>query len=314
MVQLPVFRTYGNALGFTLWNAFTIFRLTWLPTVLLAFVVMLPSFFLDTDLSRALYGLDEHENLLTLGLGFQLALNLLQAIAMTSVAVAVHRVILFNDRRPGHYFVFAFGATEFAFLVMGILSVLIVVGVMGTILGPMIYVLANGDFAAFFDRFKDWPKNVPELVGSLAPLIAGYVAGWLIVLFVFVRLAVWPPSVVATNSVSPAQAWSLTRGNFWRFVGLFVLAGLTMYAVVIPVAAVFYLNMREYAFSREIWEATRDLPVRDALWRELGPFIPTLAVLYFFMLMYATAFLVAIISFAYKALKGIEAGATIDGG
>jgi hypothetical protein len=253
MVQLPVFRTYGNALGFTLWNAFTIFRLTWLPTALLVFVVMLPSFFLNTDLARALYGLDEPENLATLGIGFQLALNLLQAIAMTSVAVAVHLVILFNDRRPGHYFVFAFGRTEFAFLVMGILSVLIAVGVFGAILGPMIYVLASGDFAAFFDRFKDWPKNAPELVGSFAPLVAGYVAGWLIVLFIFVRLAVWPPSVVATNSVSPAEAWSLTRGNFWRFIGLFILAGLTMYAVVIPVAVGFYMYHREFLMSREMY-------------------------------------------------------------
>jgi hypothetical protein len=313
MVQLPVFRTYGNAVRFVLWNAFTIFRLTWLPIALLVLVIMLPSLYLKTDWARALYGLNEPESLFSLGVGFQLALNLLQAITMTSVAVAVHRVILLNDRNADHYFVFAFGKTEFAFLLMGLLSLLIALGVMGAILGPIIYLLAGGDVAAFFDRFKDWPENAPALIGAYAPLLAGYFVGLLIIVYIFVRLSVWPPSVVATNHVSPAQAWSLTRGNFWRFIGLFALAVLTMYAVIIPVAAIFYSIFREHTFSREMWEATRDLPVKDAVRISVEPFIPTLTALYFFMLMFMTAFLVAIVSFAYKALKGVEAGAAVDG-
>jgi hypothetical protein len=316
MVQLPVFRTYGNALSFTLWNAFTILRLTWLPIACLVAIGMLP-LTLDWGTVRKIYGLDGTpglgDNAFRLHLGLQVGMNLLQALVMTSVAVAIHRVILFNERKPGHYFLFAFGKTEFAFLVMGVLSFLIVIGVMGSLMGPAIYLLAGGDFAAFFDRFKDWPANAPELARTFLPLVGVYLAGWLIVLFIFVRLAVWPPSVVATNSVSPAEAWSLTRGNFWRFIGLFVLATLTMYAIVVPVGVGFYLHHRELMMGREFFEATRGLDVPEQVGAAIRPFVPMLAALYFFLLMYATAFGVALLSYAYKALKGVEAGTAIDG-
>lgn len=316
MVQLPVFRVFGNAVRFTLWNAFTIFRLSWLPIACLVAIGVLPLVLGPEEFSR-IYQLDDRtldETDISLAVGIQLALNLMQAIVMTSVAVAIHRVILFDERRPGHYFLFGFGKTEFAFFMMGVLSVTIVLGVMAAILGPIVYLLSGGDIAGAFEAFAKNPATPLEAAGTFAPLAAGYFVGWIIVLFLFIRLAVWPPSVVATNSVSPAEAWSLTRGNFWRFVGLFVLAGLAMYAVIIPVAVGAYLHFREYTFSREFFDATRDLDVREQVMLAMRPFLPTFAALYFLLLMYATAFLVAIVSFAYKALKGVEADASISDG
>jgi hypothetical protein len=316
MARLPVFRTYGNALGFTLWNVFTIFRLTWLPIGFLVAVILLPAFFLHTDFARVAYGLEEPEkdSALATFLTYQLALIVLQAVAATSAAVAVHRVILFNDRKHGHYFLFAFGKTEVAFFVMGVLSLLIAVGVMGALLGPIIYLLAEGNLTAFFEQFENPAATTRELRPEFVPLLAAYFVGWIIVLVIFVRLAVWPPSVVATNRVSPAEAWSLTRGNFWRFIGLFALAVLTMYAIFIPVVAGSYLYFREEIFSREMYEATKDLAPRDALPIVAAPFLPALTLIYFFALMYVTALMVALVSFAYKALKGVDARASIDGG
>jgi hypothetical protein len=66
--------------------------------------------------------------------------------------------------------------------------------------------------------------------------------------------------------------------------------------------------------SREFFDATRDLEVREQVQLAIRPFLPTFAALYFLLLMYATAFLVAIVSFAYKALKGVEADASIGDG
>lgn len=313
MVQLPVFRVFGNAVRFTLWNAFTIFRLTWLPIACLVAIGILP-LVVGREVFFQFYGLDDRtldETDVSLFVGIQLALNLMQAIVMTSVAVAIHRVILFDERRPGHYFLFAFGKTEFAFFMMGVLTVTMVLGVFAAILGPIVYLLFGGDIAGAFEAFEKRRAIPLEAVGGFAPLAAGYFACWIILLFIFIRLAVWPPSVVATNSVSPAEAWSLTRGNFWRFVGLFVLAGLAMYAVIIPIVVGAYLHHREFMMSREFFDATRNLEVREQVQLAIRPVLPTLAALYFLLVMYATAFLVAIVSFAYRALKGVEAGASI---
>lgn len=319
MVQLPVFRTFRHALGFVLWNGFTIFRLTWLPLALFVAVVNAPLFIFDWESTKAIYGFPNNgvvridEQIVAMAMVIQLFTMVLQAIAITSVAVAVHRIILFNDRSPGHYFRFAFGKTEFAFLAMTILSLLIGVGIIGSILGPVAYLVTGGDFLSFFQRLQDMPKEGGELGMRMMPLMGAYFVAWIVVLFVFVRLAVWPPSVVATNSVSPAEAWSLSRGNFWRFIGLFMLAGLAMYAVILALIAGFYVYYSQHAFSFETWQATRDMPPEDALWRIAGPYLPTLVAFHFFMMMFATAFVVAIVSFAYKALKGVEADAAVDG-
>ena len=68
-----------------------------------------------------------------------------------------------------------------------------------------------------------------------------YAAGWLVVIYFVLRLAVWPASVVATGRLSPVEAWRLTRGNVWRLIGLFVLTAIVIWIVVVPpVAAYFY--------------------------------------------------------------------------
>lgn len=91
-------------------------------------------------------------------------------------------------------------------------------------------------------------------------------------------------------------------------------SGLAMYAVIIPIVVGAYLHHREFMMSREFFDATRDLEVREQVQLAIRPFLPTFAALYFLLLMYATAFLVAIVSFAYKALKGVEADASIGDG
>ena len=114
MNKLPVFRTAGRAIGFTLWNSFTIFRLAWLPiSLLLAAQIGLSLYIMRLE-GETLHTLP---NPVTVGLilervlAFNLAFVVLQMIAFAAVAVSIHRVILFGDRRPGQYFNFAFGKT-----------------------------------------------------------------------------------------------------------------------------------------------------------------------------------------------------------
>lgn len=320
MSKLPVFRTFGNALGFTLFNFLTIFRLTWLPVVAMMAATFGVGFAIEemaplgamsgTPLGPKWIGEHFQEFI-----GVQIATMLLQAIAVTAIAVAVHRVILFGDRKPDHYFVFAFGKTEFLYLMMGVLTVIIILTVMGAILAPVAFLVTNGDFGGFFDRFKNWPENAPEVMmsGALTPLIAAYAVGWLILLFVMVRLAVWPPAVVATRRLSPAEPWALTRGNFWRFIGLFLLTAIAVWMVVVPAtAAYFFYHARELMPHQQTVEAVKDpVAMREAMRVSIRPYWPTILLGYFLIYMFFTAFGVALLSFSYKALKGYDAAGPI---
>ncbi len=250
MEKLPVFRTAGRAIGFTLWNSFTIFRLAWLPfTALFAAQIGLSLFILRIDGET----LDHLPNPLTVGtilervLAFDIAYFVLEAIAVAAVAVSIHRVILFGERRPGQYFNFAFGKTEFLYILMGILTALIVLAVVAAFLAPFVFIATGGDPAGMFEKFAKDPESLRQTMQS------GMRSGWLAVFFVFyfvmyifiiylsLRLAVWPPSVVATNRISPSEPWQLTRGNVWRLIGaFFVTFGWIYILILIPLATASY--------------------------------------------------------------------------
>jgi hypothetical protein len=240
----------------------------------------------------------------------QVTLFLLQLIAMSAVAVSIHRVILFGDTKPGVWFNFPFGATEVRFLAMGLLFALMTICVIALIVGPVLFLVSGGDVIAFF---RDWQAKGPESIrnGGFFVLIGAYLAGWLTVLFFLVRLSVWPPSVVASGRLSPGEPWRLTRGNFWSLIGLFILVGVTLYALFIPfgiAAAVFMFTQ-----MRDLQAQSADLPP-EKVFEMVRPMLPFLAAFYFIMIVFVTGVTVAVLSYAYKALKGVDAKASMAEG
>jgi len=330
MNKLPVFRTFGHAVGFTFANFFTIFRLAWLPFAALLIAMFALGLFAADIMTAGPLGkpmvdpftIGEH---IAQFVFLEVTLILLQAIVIAAVAVSVHRVILFGDRRPGAYFNFAFGKTEFLYLTMGVLTAFIVIAIMGAVLTPAVFLAAHGDFAAFFARFEDWPANMPDLAasGALAPIMVAYSLGWLLVVYFMLRLAVWPPAVVATGRLSPAEAWRLTHGNVWRLIALFLLVSITLWLVVgLPVAAYWYQlathagpMIQPGALAPEALQhasdpaAVREL-MRQAMDRQmqaLQPYAPLFWFCYLLFYVFVTGLSVALISYSYKALKGYDA-------
>jgi hypothetical protein len=237
-------------------------------------------------------------------------LGLLQAIVVAAVAVAIHRVILFGDRRDGQYFSFAFGWTELLYVIMGALSLVGALALMAVVFAPVVALIAGGDFAGFFEKFKDFPANVIAMVksGAIGPLLFAYVVGWIVLLYFFLRLSVWPPAVVATRRLALIQAWRLTEGNALRMLGLFALAVVTLYVIMIPfgiAAGAFVLT------NREAFEALRDAGGPTAMHRmvrdAVGPFLPIVALVQLLLYTALTGMMVALVSFAYKALSGVAA-------
>jgi hypothetical protein len=226
------------------------------------------------------------------------------------VAVALHRVILFDERKPGEYFNFPFGATEFTYILMGIASFVLSLAIIAAVMTPILYFATGGDLVGFFESFKNWPDNMPNLAagGVMGPLAIGYVAGLLLVIYVAVRLAVWPAAVVATRRFSPGEAWSLTRGNFWRFIGLFLLIVITIWlAVGLPAAAYYYQIMREAAEAAQ----TKEPLDADALRARWEAYAPLIWFGYLVFYVFTSALSVALVSYAYKALKGYDAKSPI---
>lgn len=331
MNKLPVFRTFGNALGFTLWNFFTIFRLSWLPFAALFGTMYLVGYFAAGAMTTGALGTpvlnprDLNENIVQFLL-LESVMILLQAIVIAAVAVSIHRVILFGDRRPGSFFNFAFGITEFLYVMMGALTLLIFIAIMGALLTPVIYIVSQGDFAGFFKQFRNFPASMPGFVqsGEFVSLMLVYCLGGLVAFYFFLRLAVWPPAVVATKRLSPAEAWGLTRGNVWRLIGLFLLPVLLIWIVVIPATASYwYYNSQELQAVHEVApiaglpnpdptaakEAARR--VMEHKMQSFQQFMPALWLAYLLFYIFFTGLSVAMLSYAYKALKGYEAGELI---
>ena len=241
----------------------------------------------------------------------QVTLFLLQLIAMSAVAVSIHRVILFGDTKPGVWFNFPFGATEVRFLAMGLLFALMTICV----------ICADRRAGAVPRERRRRHRLLQGLAGEGHPslirnggffvLIGAYLAGWLTVLFFLVRLSVWPPSVVASGRLSPGEPWRLTRGNFWSLIGLFILVGVTLYALFIPfgiAAAVFMFTQ-----MRDLQAQSADLPP-EKVFEMVRPMLPFLAAFYFIMIVFVTGVTVAVLSYAYKALKGVDAKASMAEG
>ncbi len=335
MHKLPVFRTFGNALGFTIGNFFTIFRLSWLPFTAFLAANFVLGFYLQDLVGHKLvdpFTIFAHiDDIFFL----QVVTGILQLIVIAAVAVSIHRVILFGDRNPGSYFNFPFGTTEFLYALMAVLTGTIIVAILAAALAPVIFVVAHGDLRAFFAQIAtwaaDWPKNLSAVsFVTLAPIMFAYFVGWIIALYVCLRLAVWPPAVVATRRLSFGEAWRLTEGNVARMFGLFFLSGFILWVAVAFLAGAAYwyytshMGAGHFPAAPDVGSVPatpsvapdpKDVAAAQELARhnvelEMEKFQPYAPLFWLFELLVniiGTGFGVALLSYSYKALKGYEA-------
>ena len=159
MNKLPVFRTFGNAVGFTLWNCVTIFRLSWLPFGLYFAAIFGLGMAAQQILENKVDTGSLDFPIVMIGLTrvsiFYGAALLLQALATVAGAVAIHRVILFDDRKQGALASFAFGRTEFIYLVMATLTMLFAFTIFAAVFAPVIYLMSHGDVVGYFQHFGE---------------------------------------------------------------------------------------------------------------------------------------------------------------
>jgi hypothetical protein len=268
MHKLPVMATAGEAYRFLLREFGTIVRLTWLPLLILA---VIQYFAARAQFDALRESLASGGSLEASAGPFWQGLELIVALAGGAiVAVALHRVILFGDRKPGSYFHLAFGKVELLFAVVPV-AIFVAMFVAFIALTPLLAV-------------------IPTFIFGVIAMI--FIAA---VVFVAVRLSVLFPVMVVEQRVDAAQAWRLSAGNFWQLLGVWLV-------VFIPAAVVVGIVM--FGFFRPPWP---EGDARDSIravvdYMESGLLVQT--VLGFVWSIVLGALGVAVLSYSYKALNG----------
>jgi hypothetical protein len=142
MHKLPVFATAGRAYAFLVRKFGTILRLSWFVIVLVLIVQYLAARALYAAMRPAIEARDvvAFANLASMS-PWQIINALAMMLGTAIVAVALHRVILFGDHRPGSYLHFALGKVELLFV---LLSIIFYVAITGTFfLGILAAVLSG---------------------------------------------------------------------------------------------------------------------------------------------------------------------------
>ena len=276
MYPLPGIGVIRRSYGFVSAEFGTIVRLSWFPLL----IVTVGQYLVDRAQVDGVISAVQTMNPAVLGQTQWLPLfsGLLSVVAVSIVAVAIHRVILFGDRRPGTYIYFAFGKVEALFIVLPLLI----------FVAAIILSIPAGLAAAAIDS------------SSPVIYIAAIAIPVLIVGFFSIRLSPLLPIAVVEERYDFRQAWDLTESNFWRLLGTFILGWLPFIVVLLGIGFV----VGAVAGTSSLTVTAKPEEVIAAL-RRWADFLPLVAVINYVVLIVAGAVGVALLSFSYKALKGL---------
>jgi len=327
-MKLPVFQTFSHAFGFAVTNFFTCLRLAWLPVTLLFVTQQVVQYFVLGMIGPQVIDADEHRPLMIFRKLFemwdriaviQISMLLLQALVIAAIAVSFHRLILFGDRRSGSLLNFAFGRTEFFYMLMAASMGLITIAILGVVLVPAVLFVAGGHVQDWFTQLVNITDKMDDsaalmVLRQFGTLGFAYFVALLLAAYVLIRLAVWPPSVVATGRLGPSEPWSLTRGNVLRFIGLFILTGMVIWILLAALAvSVFAGGGFETLKGLKALDHQDPMELRRHIYETMQPWLPVIYIGILFAYTFFTSLVVGLISYSYKALKGYDANAPIPG-
>jgi hypothetical protein len=315
MHALPIFGITGRSLWFVVANLFSLFRLSWLPLAML----IATTYGMAYGIAQVSPG--EAEKAVLNGGAFLFATFtelVLNGIVLSVIAVNVHRIILFDDRRPDIYFAFPFGRTELLYVLMGVLTYVflaLLIGVISFIYFTLAGMVPRGAalvIAAMVEAASEAaPKANPWVV---ALTVITFIVGYILAVWLMLRLTVWPPAVVANNRLSLGEALRLSKGRVFALLGLMIASSLAyitvffIFVVAVAVAASAGGGMESWI---SVFEAN-SLMSKVILMLSGKTVNPNAILFEFFYILTATAYTVAILSFAYKALKGFDVDNAID--
>lgn len=235
MREIPVFEIVGRGVWFVAANMITLLRLTWLPLALLlgAQVALGQVLALAADGTSKDQLIDSPMHAFTF-----LASAALQLIALSAVGVRVHRLVLARDRAAGEFFAFSFGGTELRYAVMAVAAVAFALASLVALANGIVSIGdATGGWSLTLDPRPLTSENVLPFLRS-AGLVCLAVAGAVFWIWAVLRLALWPPAVVANRGFALGAALQASRGRVWPlFFLLFIPSQLIGFAAILAAVA-----------------------------------------------------------------------------
>lgn len=278
MVTIPVLATVLNAYRFLFRFIGPLVRISWLPLVLLAALQIFAELRIIDDVVRN----EPSARVLIVST----VMAVVSAVIFTAIAVAVHRIVLFGVDSTGPHL--SFGGMELRFIGVAILSALFAAAI-GLVWG----ITAAIATYVFGSRGAVVNPVSTTLVFLLAVVAFGVGA------FVLVRL--WPvlPLIVATGRINLVRAWHMTRGHFWRLLGIGVVTYLPLLGVGLVLMPLYWLLFAGVSGPADlVARAPITTPIVVALNTAIG-FV-------------ATVVYAASLCFAFKAINGLAPGETVD--
>jgi hypothetical protein len=233
------------------------------------------------------------------------ALQILNTIAQilfsAMIAVSVHRMILLGDLQKGVFFYWRLTREEWLYILAWILYGIVICVVLALPWFAYFYYLTSqggGGPAIDFSQLT----SVDGVVSTAKQLSGATVAIAIVLslslaLIAAVRFGLVFPIIVAENRLSFWRSWVVTRGNFWRLIGFWIvvniLAGLLIALVVAIMVAVAIAMLGGVMAGGESVGALSVLILA----------VPAAIALAVYLVVGITIF-IAGMSFTYKALAG----------
>jgi hypothetical protein len=221
----------------------------------------------------------------------------LAILMLACMAVALHRLILFQGRRTGPFL--RVGRTEL--LYAGIVFAydwIVWLFIAIALLPDVLTLLWAGKLAEIFDVGLITLIGGPRADWDFATFVFAYL-GFCLLVFVLVRLTTFAPQLVADERPSFAAPWDQSRGNFWRLLVLWAFS-LAITAIVFVATIFVRTTISTPTPGTEIWNGGGILLWLSVRWSGLLTSLLT------------TVMFVGTMSYAFKALRGIPADRSVD--
>ena len=278
MHKLPVGPTIRTAYQFLFVEIGTIIRLSWFPLLVAAVVQTLAArASIDAMVASGAFATPDARLPPTL---WDLASTIVEVVAYAMVAVAIHRIILFGDRRPGTYLLVSFGRAELLFMIIPVIAIVVVSAI------------AFAGIGIALNLGGPSPQASPVLFLLIFAIV-------IVLVYFAVRLSLVYPIIVAEGRFDLGQSWALSAGNFWRLFWTFALGSLPL-AIV---AVVFFFLVSMIVFPMLMRSGLGGTP--EQLAATVKEAIIYQAAIGYVLTVGSVALGVALLCFSYKALRGI---------
>jgi len=204
MSKIPVLATVSRAYGFLLGDIPTIVRLAWAPLLIGSGL----SYVYGPQMMDAAIAAKDNPDALAALAPMQFLIGIVSFVVGIMATVALLRVVILGDRKPGLVVYLWFGGAELRIVIV---TILLGVALIAAMIGAGLIVGLLGMMAA----------AVPGMSIVVSIAIFGLVIA---LVWAMLRLTLISPVVVAENNLGVERSWQLMSGNALRMLLVLILA------------------------------------------------------------------------------------------